>query len=81
MPKFQHFIITPFNVDIGVKPREYILGTQYLENRLKIFQEVSYPSVYNQSNQNFQWLSLIQGYPQQPNPENLILDFDIVLQP
>jgi hypothetical protein len=59
MTKFQHFIITPFNVDIGVKSREYILGTQYLENRLKIFQEVSYPSVYNQSNQNFQWLVFI----------------------
>ena len=59
MDKFQHFIITPFNVDIGVKPRDYILGKEYLETRLELFQEVCYKGAYNQSNHNFIWLLFI----------------------
>ncbi len=59
MPKFEHFIITPFNVHNGVKPRDYILGSHYLSSRLKLFQEVCYSSICKQSNQNFHWLVFI----------------------
>ncbi|WP_181280646.1 glycosyltransferase [Aphanothece hegewaldii] len=53
---FQHFLITPFNVDIGIKPRNYQLDIQYLTSRLNLFEEVCYSSIYEQSNKNFLWL-------------------------
>lgn len=56
MAKFEHFIITPFNVDIGILPREKILDSQFLQHRLNLFQEFCYPHVYQQTNQNFKWL-------------------------
>lgn len=54
---FQHFIITPFNVDLGLKARSELLDCEYLQRRFKLFQEFCFPSVYNQTNQNFKWLA------------------------
>ncbi|NEP86133.1 MAG: hypothetical protein F6K18_04480 [Okeania sp. SIO2C2] len=54
---FQHFIITPFNVDVGLKARSELLDCGYLRRRFKLFQEFCFPSVYNQTNQNFKWLA------------------------
>lgn len=56
MSHFQHFIITPFNVDLQVWPRERIIGREYVSQRFSIFREVCYSSLKNQSNQNFTWL-------------------------
>jgi hypothetical protein len=53
---FQHFLITSFNVDFNLKPREQILNFEYLEKRFKIFENLCYPSVVSQLNKNFQWL-------------------------
>ncbi len=53
---FQHFIITAFNVDFGLKSREQILSQSYLSQRFDIFKTICFPSVFNQINKNFQWL-------------------------
>jgi hypothetical protein len=53
---FQHFIITAFNVDFGLKIREQILSQSYLSQRFEIFQKICLPSVFHQVNHNFKWL-------------------------
>ncbi len=53
---FQHFLITSFNVDLNLKPREQILELEYLTKRFQIFEKICYPSVLLQTNQSFQWL-------------------------
>lgn len=54
--KFQHFLITTFNIDLGLKPRETIVEPTYLLKRFQMFQDICYPSVLSQSNQNFLWI-------------------------
>lgn len=53
---FKHFIITPFNIDVGLKSRKEFLDFQFISNRFNFFQNLCYPSVYHQTNQNFSWL-------------------------
>lgn len=53
---FKHFIVTPFNVDLGLKARRELLDPDYLSRRFQLFQEFCFPSVYHQTNQNFCWL-------------------------
>ncbi len=53
---FEHFIITAFNVDFGLKSREQILSLEYLIQRFQLFKQFCYPSVFHQNNQNFKWL-------------------------
>ena len=55
---FQHFIVTPFNVDLGLKPREelFLLDKDCITRRFKLFKEFCFESVYHQTNQNFKWL-------------------------
>jgi hypothetical protein len=54
--KFQHFLITAFNIDLGLKSREAIIEPKYLLKRFQMFQDICYPSVVSQTNQNFLWL-------------------------
>lgn len=56
MVKFEHFIITAFNVDFNLKPRELILGVDYLKKRFELFEKICLPSVVRQSCKNFKWL-------------------------
>jgi len=56
MKSYQHFLITCFNLDFKIRPREQILDEKYLSKRLKLFTDICYPSVKTQTNQNFQWL-------------------------
>ncbi len=53
---FQHFIITAFNIDLGLKPRTTILDIDYLIKRFSLFENICFPSVVGQTNQNFKWL-------------------------
>lgn len=52
----EHFIITSFNVDFGMKSRDQILSSEYLTQRFQLFNQFCYPSVFHQTNQNFKWL-------------------------
>ena len=53
MKKFNHFILTRFNLAIrgriGLEP-------EWLNHRFELFERFCYPSVVGQSNQNFKWL-------------------------
>lgn len=56
MMAFEHFIITAFNLDFNLKPRDLILGEEYLEKRFDLFANICLPSVASQSCKNFKWL-------------------------
>lgn len=55
MGQFNHFFLTKFNVRSfpDLKPG---CEPTWLERRFKLFDEFCFPSVCNQSNQNFKWL-------------------------
>jgi len=55
MGQFNHFFLTKFNVRSfpDLKPG---CEPSWLERRFKLFEEFCFPSVCNQSNQNFKWL-------------------------
>jgi hypothetical protein len=55
MGKFNHFILTKFNVRTFQDSKRGC-DPDWLETRFNIFQEFCYPSVHSQSNQNFKWL-------------------------
>jgi hypothetical protein len=56
---FKHFLATRFNVRIGgsdaTKNGEAILDDSWMDNRFELFENYCFPSVINQSNQNFKW--------------------------
>lgn len=62
-----HYIITRFNIkqSFGCQPRNpeknllyKNLENTYLTNRFEIFEKFTFPSIYQQTNQNFTWLLL-----------------------
>lgn len=57
---FQHYIITRFNLRRDdwslAKNKEKVLSELWLEDRFELFKNFCFPSVQNQSNQNFKWL-------------------------
>lgn len=57
---FQHYIITRFNLPrtdwTTTKNNEKVLSDSWLEERFELFENFCFPSVKNQSNQNFKWL-------------------------
>ncbi|MEP0911695.1 putative rhamnosyl transferase [Leptolyngbya sp. GB1-A1] len=55
MKKFQHFLITRFNVKVNFSSSAG-LDPEWLAHRFDLFDRFCYPSVRAQSNQNFQWL-------------------------
>lgn len=56
MPDYTHLILTRFNVKVDYSPSEIGLNSEWLEHRFKLFERYCYPSVYQQTNQNFHWL-------------------------
>lgn len=60
MGKFKHYILTRYNKrwkksdKNGVK----VCDVQWMENRKKLFENITMPSIKNQTNQNFVWLLL-----------------------
>ncbi|MBE9125342.1 MULTISPECIES: glycosyltransferase [unclassified Coleofasciculus] len=58
MSSFNHFVLTRFNVKSTKKdrPNHLNLDGDWLESRLKLFDNFCYPSVQGQSNQNFKWI-------------------------
>jgi hypothetical protein len=55
MGKFNHFFLTKFNVR-SFPDKKPGCDPAWLENRLSLFDQFCFPSVHNQSNQNFKWL-------------------------
>ncbi len=53
MKKFNHFILTRFNLAIRGR---IALEPEWLNHRFELFERFCYPSVVGQSNQNFKWL-------------------------
>lgn len=56
---FKHLLATRFNVRIGdwktTKNGEVLLTDKWMEDRFTLFESYCFPSVINQSNQNFTW--------------------------
>ncbi|MBW4469135.1 MAG: putative rhamnosyl transferase [Stenomitos rutilans HA7619-LM2] len=55
MGQFNHFFLTKFNVRSFPELRPGC-DPAWLENRFRLFDQFCYPSVYNQTNQDFKWL-------------------------
>ena len=57
---FQHYIITRFNLRrddwVSTKNNEKVLSETWLKERFELFENFCFPSVQNQTNQNFKWL-------------------------
>lgn len=58
--KFQHFIITHFNIKFhwkgGHPTNRKLPSKEWTEYRFKLFEKYCYPSLCRQTNQNFSWL-------------------------
>ena len=63
---FKHFIITRFNIPAkyaGRKNQNISMvdpktDEKYLDNRIRLFEKYTFPSIKNQTNKNFKWLVL-----------------------
>jgi len=53
---FDHFILTPFNLDSPKWKSQVYLDDIWMQTRLDIFKNVTVPSVLSQTNTNFKWL-------------------------
>jgi len=58
---FKHFILTQFNVRFkwskgNVSTNGKVPDKEWFQHRLNLFDKFCYPSIINQSNQNFDWL-------------------------
>lgn len=56
MQKFEHVILTRFNVSVDYSPSRLGLDLDWLTHRFELFERFCYPSVFHQSNPNFRWL-------------------------
>lgn len=57
--KYKHFLITRFNIPLWrTKDKDPILDLHYLKYRMQLFEDYCFPSVRQQTNQNFIWLCL-----------------------
>lgn len=56
MKSFNHFILTRFNVRVDYSNSRTGLDPEWLNHRFKLFEQFCYPSICEQSNQNFKWL-------------------------
>ena len=63
--KFEHVIITRFNLSYSEDPRAIHLNERWLSERFTLFEQFCLPSVRWQSNQNFAWVVLLdRGTPE-----------------
>lgn len=57
--KYKHFLITRFNIPLWrTKDKDPIHDIHYLKYRMQLFEDYCFPSVRQQTNQNFVWLCL-----------------------
>src|SRR5574338_436068 len=60
MAKFTHYLVTRFNVPVERWQRDKsghaTLDDAWFDHRLELFSTYCLPSVFHQSEQNFQWL-------------------------
>lgn len=57
--KYKHFLITRFNIPLWrTKEKDPIHNLDYLKYRMQLFEDYCFPSVRQQTNQNFVWLCL-----------------------
>ena len=54
MPKYEHLLITRFNVPVPWAPFQW--DNAWLEKRIPLFEDFCFPSVRSQKNKNFKWL-------------------------
>lgn len=54
--QIDHFLITRFNLKNNHWTEQNVLDPVWLHKRIKIFEQFCYPSVLNQTQQNFKWL-------------------------
>ena len=65
--KFQHFIITRFNLPVFAKKvnkavKDSSCSDAYLSKRFPIFEKYCFPSIKNQTCQDFKWLVLFDNH-------------------
>ncbi len=57
--KFQHFILTKFNLEFSHwntdKKNQIVRDEKWLKHRFDLFENICFPSIQNQTNQNFKW--------------------------
>ncbi len=56
MNTFNHLLLTRFNVRVNYAQSRSGIDPEWLQHRFKLFDQFCYPSVRNQTNQNFKWL-------------------------
>lgn len=59
--KFEHYLITRFNVGLYDKPNRYLKKVdpkKWMDHRLGLFKNFCFPSIKNQVCQNFKWIVL-----------------------
>lgn len=65
--EYKHFVITRFNIRVKYNsklknpdnnPMDLILDPTYLERRFELFEKYTFPSLKNQTSQNFEWVIL-----------------------
>lgn len=54
----KHYLITMFNLRLTWGGVDYASDSSYLTTRFDLFEKYTFPSVKNQTNQNFEWLVL-----------------------
>ncbi len=57
-PKFNHYILTPFNLEINRWRKKVCFNKAWMDFRVECFKQVTLPSIQSQTNQNFKWLVL-----------------------
>jgi len=62
--KFKHFLLTQWNVGLygrkqKLRDKQYIVPTEWMESRWKLFTKYCVPSVANQKNKNFVWIVVV----------------------
>ena len=65
---FKHFLITRYNLYIAswkITKNNVKINNLWLDHRYELFSKYCYPSVINQSNQNFIWLIFLNSDTQE----------------
>ncbi|HLW62892.1 MAG TPA: glycosyltransferase [Flavobacterium sp.] len=54
--QIKHFLITRFNLKHSQWTKQNVLNSDWLYERIEIFEKICYPSVINQTQKNFVWI-------------------------
>jgi hypothetical protein len=64
MKKFQHYIVTRFNVGLYFG-RSEVSAREWMDDRLRLFEKYCVPSVMTQTCQDFKWIIILDRYTPQ----------------